>query len=98
MHIMFYLILVKNNQSILKPLTYLTGIRVNSVNPGPVATDFFDNMNFENTLDDIGEMTALKRVSTSEEIAELILYLAGDKAQGITGSIMVTDNGYLLKN
>lgn len=79
-------------------MTFLTGIRVNSVNPGPVATDFFDNMNFENTLDDIGEMTALKRVSTSEEIAELILYLAGDKAQGITGSIMVTDNGYLLRN
>ncbi|XP_026314618.1 uncharacterized protein LOC113226270 [Hyposmocoma kahamanoa] len=74
------------------------GIRVNSVNPGPVATDFFDNMNFEHTLDDLKEMTALNRVSTSDEVAELILYLAGDKAIGITGSIMVTDNGYLLRN
>ncbi|XP_026314627.1 uncharacterized protein LOC113226277 [Hyposmocoma kahamanoa] len=73
------------------------GIRVNSVNPGPVATDFLDNMGVDISVDVIKEMTALKRVSTPEEIGELILYLAGDKAQGITGSIMLTDNGCLLK-
>lgn len=55
-------------------------------------------MNFEQSLDEVKNWTALKRISTSEEIGELILYLAGDKAQGITGSIMVIDNGYLLKN
>ncbi|XP_026314576.1 uncharacterized protein LOC113226231 [Hyposmocoma kahamanoa] len=72
------------------------GIRVNSVNPGPVATDFFTNMGRDGALEVIKERTALKRYSTSEEIAELIMYLASDKAQGITGSIMVIDNGCLL--
>lgn len=78
--------------------TIVSGIRVNSVNPGPVATDFLDNMGVEISFDFIKEMTALKRVSTSEEIGELILFLASDKAKGITGSIMVTDNGCLLKH
>ncbi|XP_026314574.1 uncharacterized protein LOC113226230 [Hyposmocoma kahamanoa] len=73
------------------------GIRVNSVNPGPVVTDFLENMDAEMSYDDVKNFTVLKRVSTAEEIAELIMYLAGDKAQGITGSIMVTDNGFLLK-
>lgn len=75
-----------------------TGIRVNSVNPGPVATDFLENMGSEMTFDQMKNYTPLKRVSTSEEIAELIAYLASDKAEGITGSIMVTDNGFLLQN
>lgn len=52
-------------------------------------------MNSELTFDDC--YTALKRVSTPQEIADLIMYLASDKAVGITGSIMVIDNGFLLK-
>ncbi|KAI5633650.1 enoyl-(Acyl carrier protein) reductase domain-containing protein [Phthorimaea operculella] len=74
-----------------------SGIRVNSVNPGPVKTDFMENANINIKFDDFASVTPLKRVSDSEEIAELIMYLAGEKARGITGSVYVTDNGYCLK-
>ncbi|XP_026314610.1 uncharacterized protein LOC113226261 [Hyposmocoma kahamanoa] len=73
------------------------GIRVNSVNPGPVLTNFIENAGAAVNPDEIAEMTALKRFSTPEEIAELILYLASDKAQGMTGSLVVIDNGWLLR-
>ncbi|XP_073947816.1 3-oxoacyl-[acyl-carrier-protein] reductase FabG-like [Choristoneura fumiferana] len=79
------------------------GVRVNSVNPGPVRTDIAENSGWT----PIGEgdrvwnyaktLTALGRVGESEEIADLIAFLASDKAKSITGSIYVSDNGSLLK-
>ncbi|KAJ2943006.1 hypothetical protein O0L34_g15197 [Tuta absoluta] len=74
-----------------------SGIRVNSVNPGPVRTDFMENSNINITWDEFVSVTPLGRVSDSEEIADLVMYLAGEKARGITGSVFVNDNGCLLK-
>ncbi|KAJ2937361.1 hypothetical protein O0L34_g1956 [Tuta absoluta] len=74
------------------------GVRVNSVNPGPVETDFFDTAaDIGVTCDDFKAGTALNRSCTSEEIASLISYLASDKAKGITGSSFLIDNGWMLK-
>ncbi|KPI93179.1 PREDICTED: uncharacterized oxidoreductase MexAM1_META1p0182-like [Papilio xuthus] len=72
------------------------GVRVNIVSPGPVVTDFQENSGLVGFTDQ-SVLTALKRVSGSEEIADLILFLASDKAKGITGSNYVCDNGFLLK-
>ena len=76
-----------------------SGIRVNSVNPGPVRTDFVENagMGDHALYDTFGAMTLLGRVSESHEIADLVLFLTSDKAKGITGSIFITDNGTQLK-
>ena len=77
-----------------------SGVRVNVVNPGPVRTDFMDNMGItvpEDFFDNIKNMTALNRVSDPEEIADLVLFIASDKARAITGSLFVSDNGTLLK-
>ncbi|KAI5651574.1 enoyl-(Acyl carrier protein) reductase domain-containing protein [Phthorimaea operculella] len=74
-----------------------SGIRVNSVNPGPVETDFMENANVNIKWDDYKSITPLDRVSSPEEIAELIMYLAGEKARGITGSCFLADNGALLR-
>ncbi|CAH2051682.1 unnamed protein product, partial [Iphiclides podalirius] len=75
------------------------GIRVNTVSPGPVRTDILNNPTMQQTTwEQIAETTALKRVSEPEEIADLIMYLASDKAKGITGSNFVTDDGILIKN
>ncbi|CAG9791676.1 unnamed protein product [Diatraea saccharalis] len=72
-----------------------SGVRVNAISPGPVVTDIFDNAGF--TPDLVSKLqTPLGRVSQSEEIADLILYLASDKANGITGSNIVSDNGCML--
>ncbi|KAL0871100.1 hypothetical protein ABMA27_004904 [Loxostege sticticalis] len=77
------------------------GVRVNTINPGPVMTDIFEAMGFKGEaqtalLDGVIKMTALKRISDPAEIAELALFLASDKAVGITGSTYVTDNGFML--
>ncbi|CAK1590599.1 unnamed protein product [Parnassius mnemosyne] len=73
------------------------GIRVNVVSPGPVYTDILANSSFDEALFEQFKLrTALKRVSEPKEIADLILFLASDKAKGITGSDFVSDNGRLL--
>ncbi|XP_049878985.1 3-oxoacyl-[acyl-carrier-protein] reductase FabG-like [Pectinophora gossypiella] len=74
-----------------------SGVRVNSVNPGPVVTDFMKNQGLDTKFEDFTYLTALDRVSQPDEIANMIEYLAGEKAVGITGSIFVVDNGMLLK-
>lgn len=70
------------------------GIRVNSVAPGPVATD--------KALAEAGEVfeaiakdLPLQRVGQPEEIAEAVLFLASDKASFITGSVITADGGYV---
>ncbi|XP_053616926.1 uncharacterized oxidoreductase TM_0325-like [Plodia interpunctella] len=74
------------------------GVRVNSISPGPVRTNILENSGLNNIVkwDDIAKTMLLDRISESEEIAELILYLASEKAKGITGSDFVCDNGALL--
>uniref|UniRef100_A0A2A4JIX4 Ketoreductase domain-containing protein n=1 Tax=Heliothis virescens TaxID=7102 RepID=A0A2A4JIX4_HELVI len=78
-----------------------SGVRVNTVNPGPVKTDIIENMGASEKAQEAAykhmeDMTALKRVSDPEEIGDLVLFLASDKAKAITGSSYVSDNGMLL--
>ncbi|PZC82089.1 hypothetical protein B5X24_HaOG211179 [Helicoverpa armigera] len=75
-----------------------SGVRVNIVNPGPVHTDAFVNLGASKEqeaaiLKQLGDAMPLKRVSVPEEIADLVLFLASEKAKAITGSNFVTDNG-----
>lgn len=75
------------------------GIRVNAICPGPVRTDIIENSSVDNmSWEQFEAFTPLKRVSEPEEIADLILFLASDKARGITGSIFISDNGFMIKN
>ncbi|XP_046964405.1 uncharacterized oxidoreductase SSP0419-like [Vanessa cardui] len=73
------------------------GVRVNGVCPGPVRTDFLVNAKYPNTWDDISNLTLFDRVSESDEIADLIMFLSSDKAKSITGSNYVIDCGTMLK-
>ncbi|XP_047995176.1 3-oxoacyl-[acyl-carrier-protein] reductase FabG-like [Leguminivora glycinivorella] len=72
------------------------GVRVNCVNPGPVKTDVLANAGVQNPdmlFEYWKSKTLLKRMGEPEEIADLILFLASDKARSITGSTFVSDNG-----
>ncbi|CAG4951731.1 unnamed protein product [Colias eurytheme] len=77
------------------------GVRVNNVNPGPVKTEYFEN-SFQNekertsTYEMLTKAAALGKISEASEIADLVLYLASDKARSITGSSFVIDNGVML--
>ncbi|KAJ8713157.1 hypothetical protein PYW08_008461 [Mythimna loreyi] len=77
-----------------------SGVRVNSVNPGPVTTDIMATAGVPAKLMEgptMASMTALGRASEADEVGDIILYLASDKARGVTGSCYVIDNGFLLK-
>ncbi|XP_047538294.1 A-factor type gamma-butyrolactone 1'-reductase (1S-forming)-like [Vanessa atalanta] len=73
------------------------GVRVNAICPGPVRTDLLTNAQHPKSWDDLAKFTLLNKVSEANEIADLILYLASDKAKSITGSNHVIDCGTMLK-
>lgn len=78
------------------------GVRVNSINPGPVRTNFIANRDLNEKEEEarwayMGELTSLKRVSSPEEIADIGLFIASDKAAAITGAAFVSDNGFLIR-
>ncbi|XP_050677949.1 3-oxoacyl-[acyl-carrier-protein] reductase FabG-like [Leptidea sinapis] len=72
------------------------GVRVNAVSPGLVKTDIFARAGSTVSFDEMGIKTLLGRWGEPEEIADIVTFLASDKAKGVTGSIYTSDNGYLL--
>jgi NAD(P)-dependent dehydrogenase (short-subunit alcohol dehydrogenase family) len=73
------------------------GVRVNAVAPGPVATEMLDRFvggSEEAKAGFLGSIPA-KRAAAPEEIAQTIVFLAGDKARYLTGQIVAVDGGYL---
>ncbi|XP_053610367.1 uncharacterized oxidoreductase MexAM1_META1p0182-like [Plodia interpunctella] len=79
-----------------------SGVRCNNVNPGPVQTDILENSGMNEAYqaaiwNNFKNSTALGRISDPIEIAEVVLFLASDKAQCITGSSFIADNGTILK-
>ncbi|XP_063833411.1 3-oxoacyl-[acyl-carrier-protein] reductase FabG-like [Ostrinia nubilalis] len=70
------------------------GVRMNVVSPGPVDTAMLDDFGASAGVQEV--KTALGRVSQADELADLILYVASDKAKGVTGSVFVADNGISL--
>ena len=65
------------------------GVRVNAVAPGPV---YADPEKFD-LIDGFGKTTLLGRGAQVEEIAEVIAFLASDKASYVTGSVLAADGG-----
>lgn len=77
-------------------------IRVNSVCPGSVdtpllrwAADLFGGGDPEGTVRSWGHLHALGRVGRAEEIAEMILFLAGPRSSFCTGGAYLADGGML---
>lgn len=67
-----------------------SGIRVNAVFPGPVATPMLD----DRTQD---RLAAHGRLGTPAEIADAVAFLVSPQASFITGSELVVDGGQILK-
>jgi NAD(P)-dependent dehydrogenase (short-subunit alcohol dehydrogenase family) len=78
-------------------------IRVNAVAPGWIETPF--TLQGLSLAPDPGayraqvaQMHALGRVGTPEEVAEAIHWLSSPAASFVTGTIVVVDGGYMIKN
>lgn len=68
------------------------GIRVNGIAPGVIDTDILANAP-EEYIDAIADGIPMKRLGQPEEIANLAVFLASDKASYITGQIILCDGG-----
>jgi NAD(P)-dependent dehydrogenase (short-subunit alcohol dehydrogenase family) len=75
------------------------GIRVNAVAPGMIETPLFDEWleqqdDGDETRSRVVERIPLGRVATPEDVAQAIVFLAGDGAAHITGVTLPVDGGY----
>ena len=73
------------------------GIRVNSVGPAFIRTPLLTKHLTEEQLTGIAAMHPIGRLGRPEEVAELVLWLASDKASFVTGSYYAVDGGYLTR-
>lgn len=74
------------------------GIRVNSVNPGVIVTNFhlrsgYSNEQYKAYIEGCKKTHALGRVGTADEVAQTIAFLASDAASFITGELVHVDGG-----
>jgi len=81
--------LVKNWAAILGP----QGIRVNAVAPGVIDTDISSFTKTEAGREAALGMQALKRIGKPDDVADVVAFLASDKARWITGASIRVDGG-----
>jgi NAD(P)-dependent dehydrogenase (short-subunit alcohol dehydrogenase family) len=77
------------------------GVRVNAVNPGVVVTEIhkrggMSEANYEQFLERSKTTHPIGRVGDPREVAELVFYLASEKASWITGATYQIDGGRAL--
>lgn len=70
-------------------------IRINSIGPGYIKTPLIMNALDDATRDMLVGLHPIGRLGESEEVAELIAWLASDKSSFVTGSYYPIDGGYL---
>ena len=70
-------------------------IRVNAVSPGLTETDLMLSNTKENIIKSEIEKISLKRIASTNEIADIILFLASEKSSYINGQNIVADGGNL---
>jgi len=80
------------------------GIRINAINPGPAVTERLKEalkleakargMSEDQVLTQRQANVPLKRYAAPEDVANLALFLASDKASYITGAIVPMDGGF----
>jgi NAD(P)-dependent dehydrogenase (short-subunit alcohol dehydrogenase family) len=81
--------LVRNWAAILGP----RGIRVNAVAPGVIDTEMSNFTKTEAGREVTLGMQALKRIGKPEDIADVVAFVASDKARWITGASIPVDGG-----
>ena len=68
------------------------GINVNAVAPGFIDTDMTKNMT-DDAKKELNAMIPMGRVGSTKDIAQMVLFLASDNANYITGQVMCVDGG-----
>ncbi len=74
-----------------------TGVRVNAVGPAFIETPMVKDSLSEEAYNSLAEMHPMGRLGQPNEVAELFLWLASDKASFSTGAYYPIDGGYLAR-
>ena len=69
------------------------GVRVNSVQPGLVATEIHLSSGIDDRLGKLAPNIPMGRAGTAEEVAETILFLLSDAASYVTGAVLRVAGG-----
>ncbi len=70
-------------------------IRVNAVCPGMIDTDFHNTFTKPEVRQHVAGITPLKREGTSEDVANLVVFLASDQSSFLTGTCVDINGGLL---
>jgi NAD(P)-dependent dehydrogenase (short-subunit alcohol dehydrogenase family) len=69
-------------------------VRVNCVSPGVIRTGLTEPLfRMEGMVEPVLQATPLQRAGTAEEVAEVIVFLASDRAAYVTGQNLIVDGG-----
>ncbi len=71
-----------------------SGIRVNAVAPGPVDTAMAKKVHGPEIRKDYHDAIPLNRYGSEKEIAEVIFFLASDRASYVNGQVIAADGGF----
>ncbi len=71
------------------------GVRCNAIAPGFIQTEMTDNLPLE-MVAEYKKAIALGKLGTVEDVADLCLFLASDKAKYITGQTINVDGGLVM--
>ncbi|MDB5203408.1 MAG: Oxidoreductase [Ferruginibacter sp.] len=69
------------------------GIRVNCVSPGMISTAFHDTFTKPEIRTNVAAATPLRREGKAAEVADLVVYLAGDQSSFINGESVEINGG-----
>jgi 3-oxoacyl-[acyl-carrier protein] reductase len=72
-----------------------SGINVNCVAPGVIMTEMLSSLSAQ-ALETLREETPLGRIGQPSDVAELVAFLASDKANFITGQIISPNGGFVI--
>ncbi|MDP5308259.1 SDR family NAD(P)-dependent oxidoreductase [Paracoccus spongiarum] len=70
------------------------GIRANCVAPGPVRTKLAMAVHSPEIIAAYHDAIPLNRYGTEDELAQAIVFLAGDRASYVTGQVLAVDGGF----
>lgn len=69
------------------------GVRVNAVSPGTVDNDFHAKFSTRAALEGVAKLTPQGRLSTNEDMADVIVFLCSDPARNIIGQTIEVNGG-----
>ncbi len=73
----------------------LSGVRVNAVSPGVIATDMLSSFSQED-IDSLKGETPLNSIGTPEDVADTVAFLVSEKAKFITGQVISVNGGFII--